>query len=140
GDDRVIATVHYYGYYPFSVNVAGGIRFDRQAVNDLTAAFNRVHSAFVQRGVPVVVGEFGLLGFDRSVDVIQRGEMLKFFEFVTHYAREKNMPLMLWDNGQHFDRRALAWRDPKLHEIIMASLSSRSSTTELDSIFFRKEE
>lgn len=136
-DDRIIATVHYYGYYPFSVNVAGGYRFDNQARNDVVQTFDRVHTTFVARGIPVIVGEFGLLGFDRGLWTIERGEMLKYFEWVTHVAREKRLTLMLWDNGQHFDRRAHRWTIPELYETIMASVEGRASQAESDMLFVR---
>lgn len=138
GDDRIIATVHYYGYYPFSVNVAGGTRFDARAVADLRQAFDRVHATFVAHGIPVIVGEFGLLGFDRSVETIQRGERLKYFEYLTYYAKEKGLTLMLWDNGQHFDRRRGVFSDPALHETIMASVGGRASQAETDQVFVRR--
>lgn len=137
GDDRIIATVHYYGYYPFSVNVAGGFRFDSQARNDVVQTFDRVHRAFVARGIPVIVGEFGLLGFDLNLGTIERGEMLKYFEWVAHVARQKRLMLMLWDNGQHFDRRAHRWTLPELYETLMASVEGRASQAESDMLFIR---
>lgn len=137
GDASVIATIHYYGYYPFSVNVAGGTRFDERAAADIRESFDRAYDMFAARGIPVVVGEFGLLGFDRSIETIQRGERLKFFEAVTAYAREKGLTMMLWDNGQHFDRRRLVWRDPVLLETIMATVSGRASQGETDQIFIK---
>lgn len=139
-DERLIATVHYYGYYPFSVNVAGATRFDERVAADVREALDRAHAMFVERGVPVIVGEFGLLGFDRSIDTIQRGERLKFFEYLTYYAKEKGITLMLWDNGQHFDRRRGVFRDPALYETIMASLDGRASQAETDQLFFKRHE
>jgi len=41
-DPNLIATVHYYGYWPFSVNIAGGDRFDATAQQDLTGMFDRI--------------------------------------------------------------------------------------------------
>ncbi len=88
-DPNLIATVHFYGYWPFSVNVAGGTHFDATAQKDLTDSFDRVYNTFVARGIPVIVGEYGLLGFDRHTGTIEQGEKLKFFEFLGHYARTK---------------------------------------------------
>lgn len=51
-DSNLVATVHYYSYYPFSVNVAGGTRYDTAAQNDLTDAFARMHDTFVDRASP----------------------------------------------------------------------------------------
>ena len=135
-DTNIIATIHYYGYYPFSVNMAGATKFDNDVRLDIVGAFERAHRIFVSRGIPVIIGEFGLLGFDKHVNTIQRGEMLKFFEYVTYYAQEKEMPLMLWDNGQHFQRRQLEWNDEGLYNVIMVT-GGRSSYTNSDSIFLQ---
>ncbi|MFI7624288.1 cellulase family glycosylhydrolase [Micromonospora echinofusca] len=135
GDRNLIATVHFYGYWPFSVNVAGGTRFDATAQKDLTDAFDRVHNAFVARGIPVVIGEYGLLGFDRHTGTIQQGEKLKFFEFLGWYARTKKITTQLWDNGQHFDRTALRWKDPELFAQIRSSWTTRSGTASSDQVY-----
>ncbi|WP_435823510.1 cellulase family glycosylhydrolase [Micromonospora echinofusca] len=135
GDRNLIATVHFYGYWPFSVNVAGGTRFDATAQKDLTDAFDRVHDAFVARGIPVVIGEYGLLGFDRHTGTIQQGEKLKFFEFLGWYARTKKITTQLWDNGQHFDRTALRWKDPELFAQIRSSWTTRSGTASSDQVY-----
>lgn len=50
---------------------------------------DRAYDTFTAKGIPVIVGEFGLLGFDKSLDTVQHGEILKFFEYITYYAREK---------------------------------------------------
>ncbi|WP_410534818.1 cellulase family glycosylhydrolase [Streptomyces sp. KL2] len=135
GDPRVAATVHYYGYWPFSVNVAGGTRFDATAQKDLTDAFDRVHDTFVARGVPVILGEYGLLGFDRHTGTVQQGEKLKFFEFLGYHARTRNITTMLWDNGQHFQRTGFRWNDPELFAQIRSSWTTRSGTASSDQVF-----
>ncbi|GLY22271.1 cellulase family glycosylhydrolase [Micromonospora sp. NBRC 101691] len=134
-DPFLIATVHFYGYWPFSVNVAGGTRFDATVQKDLTDSFDRVHDTFVARGIPVVIGEYGLLGFDRHTGTIQQGEKLKFFEFLGHYARSKKLTTMLWDNGQHFHRTGFTWQDPELFGQIKSSWTTRSGTASADQVF-----
>ncbi|MGN9911573.1 cellulase family glycosylhydrolase [Phytohabitans sp. LJ34] len=134
-DPNLIATVHYYGYWPFSVNVAGGTRFDATAQADLTGAFDRVFNAFVNRNIPVIVGEYGLLGFDRHTGTIQQGEKLKFFEFFGHYARSRRITTQLWDNGQHFGRTSFQWSDPELINQIKSSWTTRSGTASSDQIY-----
>lgn len=135
GDPNLAATVHYYGYWPFSVNVAGGTRFDATAQKDLTDAFERVRGTFVARGIPVIVGEYGLLGFDRHTGTIQQGEKLKFFEAFGHQARAKGLTTMLWDNGQHFQRTGFRWNDPELFAQIKSSWTTRSGTASSDRVF-----
>ncbi|MDG9703583.1 cellulase family glycosylhydrolase [Streptomyces sp. DH37] len=135
GDRNLAATVHYYGYWPFSVNVAGGTHFDATAQKDLTDAFGRVHDAFVARGIPVILGEYGLLGFDRHTGTVQQGEKLKFFEFLGHHACTKKITTMLWDNGQHFQRTGFRWNDPELFAQIRSSWTTRSGTASSDQVF-----
>ncbi len=134
-DPNLIATVHFYGYWPFSVNVAGGTRFDSTVQKDLTDAFDRVYNAFIARGIPVILGEYGLLGFDRHVGTIQQGEKLKFFEFLGYYARTKRITTMLWDNGQHLNRTTFQWSDPELFGQIKSSWTTRSGSASTDQVF-----
>lgn len=137
-DPNLIATVHYYGYWPFSVNIAGGTLFDATAQKDLTDTFDRVNAAFVARGIPVIIGEYGLLGFDRHIGTIEQGEKLKFFEYFGHYARAKQLTTMLWDNGQHLGRTSFQWSDPELIAQIKSSWTTRSGTASTDQVFSAK--
>ncbi|MDO3683152.1 cellulase family glycosylhydrolase [Micromonospora sp. C28ISP2-4] len=134
-DPNLIATVHFYGYWPFSVNVAGGTRFDATVQQDLTDQFDRVYNAFVTRNIPVIIGEYGLLGFDRHTGTIEQGEKLKFFEFLGHYARSRKLTTQLWDNGQHFDRTSFVWKDPELFAQIKSSWTTRSGTASSDQVY-----
>jgi endoglucanase len=134
-DPNLIATVHYYGYWPFSVNVAGGTRFDATVQSDLTGAFDRVYNAFVSRNIPVIIGEYGLLGFDRHTGTIEQGEKLKFFEFLGYYARSRQITTQLWDNGQHFGRTSFQWSDPELIAQIKSSWTTRSGTASSDQVY-----
>lgn len=137
-DPNLIATVHFYGFWPFSVNIAGYTRFEKDTKNDIIQTFDNVYNTFVAKGIPVIVGEYGLLGFDKNTGVIQQGEKLKFFEFLSHYLEEKGITSMLWDNGQHFGRTSFKWSDPELYNILMASLKGRSATAESDLIYLTK--
>jgi endoglucanase len=134
-DPNLIATVHYYGYWPFSVNIAGGTRFDATAQADLTGTFDRVYNTFVSRNIPVIIGEYGLLGFDRHTGTIEQGEKLKFFEYFGWYARSKKVTTMLWDNGQHFGRTSFQWSDPELMAQIKSSWTTRSGTASSDQVY-----
>ncbi|HEX8867449.1 MAG TPA: cellulase family glycosylhydrolase, partial [Lentzea sp.] len=138
GDPNLIATVHYYGYWPFSVNIAGGTRFDATAQKDLTDTVDRVSTSFVARGIPVIIGEYGLLGFDRHTGTIEQGEKLKFFEYFGYYARTKKVTTMLWDNGQHLGRTSFQWSDPELYAQLKSSWTTRSGTAYTDQVFSAK--
>jgi endoglucanase len=131
-DRNLIATVHYYGYWPFSVNIAGATRFDAQTEKDIKDAFDRVYNAFVTKDIPVIIGEYGLLGFDTSLDVIEPGEALKFFESFGYHARARKLTTMWWDNGQHFNRTTFQWKNQRLVDQIKSSWTTRSGTASSD--------
>ncbi|OWA34062.1 cellulase [Saccharibacillus sp. O16] len=137
-DKNIIATVHYYGFWPFSVNIAGYTTFNQEVQNDITTTFDNVYNTFVAKGIPVIVGEYGLLGFDKNTGVIEQGEKLKFFEFIAHYLKQKQITSMLWDNGQHFSRTQYKWSDPDLFNLMKASWSGRSATASSDLVYVKK--
>ncbi|MDX2600549.1 cellulase family glycosylhydrolase [Streptomyces caniscabiei] len=135
-DPMVATTVHFYGWWPFSVNIAGYTRFDATSEQDLTATFDRVHAAFTARGIPVVIGEYALLAYDHNrPGIIQRGEQRKYFEFLGDYARRKSFTTMLWDAGQFLNRNTLQWRDAELFGQIKSSWTTRSGTASSDEVF-----
>ncbi|WP_208589873.1 cellulase family glycosylhydrolase [Gracilibacillus suaedae] len=139
-DPNIIATVHYYGFWPFSVNIAGYTRFEQDTKEDIHATFDRVHDTFTANGIPTVIGEYGLLGFDVDTGVIQQGEKLKFFEYMLHYAQEKDLVHMLWDNGQHLDRDTLEWSDQQFFNMVQTSWHTRSAVPNDNFIYLKESE
>ncbi|MET3939237.1 endoglucanase [Paenibacillus sp. PvP094] len=137
-DKNLIATVHYYGYWPFSVNIAGHTTFDTDTKNDAASTFNNIYRALVTQGIPVVLGEYGLLGFDKHTDVIEQGEKLKYFEFIGHELKDKKIASILWDNGQHLNRETYVWSDPALFQMIQAGWTGRSAVGDRDLLYLRQ--
>jgi hypothetical protein len=136
-DLNLIASIHYYGYWPFSVNVAGVTTFDSASQQDMTNTFSLANSELVARGVPVYAGEVGLLGYDYTKPgIIERGEMLKYFEMLGHEARTYGVTANYWDS--YIDRTTLQPRDPGLFSQIQSSWSTRSGTASTDMVFVPK--
>ncbi|MEU3935687.1 cellulase family glycosylhydrolase [Streptomyces sp. NPDC029044] len=141
-DKNLVATVHYYGYYPFSVNVAGGTTFDATSQKDMSDNFARIRATLTSKGIPVYLGEYGLLQFPDSnhPSRIERGEALKFYEQLGHDARTAGVTTALWDAGSwnHLNRTTLRWSDPALFAAIKSSWTTRSGTASSDRIFLEK--
>lgn len=140
-DENIIATIHYYSEWVYSANL-GKTRFDGVLWDEetprtsLVNMMDRVVDTFTDNGIGVVIGEYGLLGYDKSVEVNQLGETLKFLEFINYYAEESGVSLMLWDNGQHLNRETYDWHNPIFGAMIEASMAGRSSyATGLDTIY-----
>lgn len=136
-DPNLVATVHYYSFWPFSVNIAGYTRFDATVQQDMTDAFARMHDTFVARGIPVYLGEYGLLGYPDYThqDYVERGEALKYFEALGHTARASGVTTALWDPFSLLNRDTLQWRDPALFALIKSSWSARSGTASSDRLY-----
>ncbi|MFC3492912.1 cellulase family glycosylhydrolase [Glycomyces rhizosphaerae] len=140
-DDMIAATVHMYGPWPFSVNIAGGTTYSEQVEQDITSTFERVNDTFVDSDIPVIIGEWGVLGYDWTRPIVpsqQYGELLKFFEGMMYQARDKQMTLMLWDAGSYLNRDTLEWRDPLVQSYMDSGLTTRSGTASFDSIYLEK--
>ncbi|GAA3437586.1 cellulase family glycosylhydrolase [Kutzneria kofuensis] len=137
-DRNLVATVHYYSWYPFSVNIAGGTTFDAKAQQDLTEGFARVHDTLVAKGIPVYLGEYGLLTSPHS-GYVERGEMLKYFEEVDYEARINGITTAVWDAANDFlNRGTMQWVDPEMEALIKTSWTTRSGTASTDNLFVPK--
>jgi aryl-phospho-beta-D-glucosidase BglC (GH1 family) len=141
-DPNLVATVHYYSWYPFSVNVAGGTRFDENAQKDLTDNFARIRDTLTSQGIPVYMGEYGLLEYPNHdhPSRIEQGEALKYFEQFGYEARSAGVTTALWDPGTwaYLDRTTLQWTDPGLINQIKSSWTTRSGTASSDRVFLAK--
>jgi aryl-phospho-beta-D-glucosidase BglC (GH1 family) len=137
-DPNLVASIHYYSFWPFSVNLAGYTTFNAATQQDLTDTFDLLHRSFVAKGIPVVVGEYGLLGWDSGPGTVEQGETLKYLEYLGYYARYRGLTTMLWDNGSRFNRRTLQWNDPSLYAQIRSSWTGRSGTASTDQLFVPK--
>jgi aryl-phospho-beta-D-glucosidase BglC (GH1 family) len=136
-DPNLIATVHYYGFWPFSVNIAGVTTFNDDVIKDITTAVNNDYNTFVANGIPVVVGELGLLMFDFTSPRVERGEALKYFELITSALQSKGITWQLWGAGGDLNRYTYQWLDPEVLDYCLQSLSGRSTTADTDLIFLK---
>jgi endoglucanase len=139
-DPNLVATVHYYSFWPFSVNIAGYTTFNAATQQDLTDTFTRLYNTFVAKGIPVYVGEFGLLSYPdyTKPDTVEHGEALKYFETLGAQARADHLTTALWDAGTFLNRDTLQWRDPALSAQITSSWRTRSGTASSDQLFVPK--
>jgi endoglucanase len=137
-DPNLVATVHYYGFWPFSVNVAGYTRFDATSEQDMDTAFTAMHDTFTAKGIPVYLGEYGLLSYPdytKPYNNVEPGEALKYFERLGHDARTAGVTTALWDPYQYIDRATLQWHDPELVDWIVSASKTRSGTASSDTVY-----
>ncbi|MEU9917360.1 cellulase family glycosylhydrolase [Streptomyces sp. NPDC051001] len=139
-DRQLVAQVHFYSWYPFSVNVAGGTHYDDVAQKNLEDSFAAMHRTFVAKGVPLYIGEYGLLEYPNHFHPsrVERGEALKYYEHVGYGARRYGITTALWDPFSYLNRDTLEWRDPALFAAIKSSWTTRSGTASFDKVFVPK--
>lgn len=144
-DENIIATVHYYCEWVYSANL-GKTSFDEPLWDEYTpraavdTMMNTIKTKFVDNGIGVIVGEYGLLGYDTSEDCLQEGEEIKYYEYMNHKADENNVCLVFWDNGSGIDRTTEGnpWKKQVVGSVLEASLKGERSSyaTGLDTLYF----
>jgi aryl-phospho-beta-D-glucosidase BglC (GH1 family) len=140
-DSNLVATVHYYGFWPFTVNIAGFDSFNAQTQQDLLDLFSRVYSTFVAKGIPVYMGEYATFKYPDYIDdynAIEPGEGNKYFELMGYEARINHVTTALWDAGQFLNRTTFQQRFPALFALIQSSWKTRSGTAASDQLFIPK--
>ena len=138
-DPNLIASFHYYGFWPFGVNVAGYSRFDATSQQDMVNAFTLMHDEFVAKGIPVYLGEAGLYNDTDWFNGLERGETLKYYEALGYEARTTGVTLSYWDDGSRLlNRNSLQVLDPATFAVMQSSWTTRSGTGANDTVYVPK--
>ncbi|NUR01108.1 MAG: cellulase family glycosylhydrolase [Streptomyces sp.] len=140
-DSNLVATIHNYGFWPFTVNIAGYDTFNAQVQQDMLDLYSRIYTTFVAKGVPAYMGEYGTFKYPNwynNYNAIESGEGNKFFEMFGYEARIHHVTTALWDAGNFINRSTLQPRDPALWALIRSSWKTRSGTAASDQLFVPK--
>ena len=102
-DNRLIVAVHYYAPVDYSLNDKfkewGHTGTDVDTWGDETSlleTFGKLKSMYVDKGIPVYIGEMGCVRRDN-----ERAEKFRryYLEYVCKAARDHNLAPIYWDNG-----------------------------------------
>lgn len=138
-DSNLIASFHYYGYWPFGVNIAGVDTFDATSQQNVVDAFTLMHDEFVAKGIPVYAGEVGLYNDYKAFGGLEPGEVLKYYESVGNEARATGITLSYWDDGGRIlDRNSLQLLEPTVFAAEKSSWTTRSGTASNDTVYVPK--
>jgi endoglucanase len=124
---RSIVSVHYYTPFGFThltknepwakARRSWGTAEDKR---ELEANFNKLKAAFLDKGIPVILGEYGA--------TIEKKELESVREYILEVANlsyKLGMCPMLWDIGVHYDRNKMAFNDPELPKGFQKILQSK---------------
>ena len=94
-DGKLMVSVHSYTPYSFALDIhSDDTDFGRKDENEIRSILKSVNHRFVEKGIPVVIGETGCLNKSNPED---RYAWAKTF---VSAAREYGIPCIWWDNGQ----------------------------------------
>lgn len=122
-DEKLIVSVHAYTPYDFALNTAGTSQWNNDT-RDIDHLMGLLKELFIDKGVPVIIGEFGAMNKDNEA------ERVKWVQYYLTKAREIGVPCIWWDNGAFtgdgenfgiFDRRKLEFPYPDLLDAMLKS-------------------
>ncbi len=108
-DDRLMVEVHYYDPYEFALKEEGGVsQWGKIAVDPLKKAswgdeahadaqFGKMKTEFVDKGIPVLVGEYGVIS--RAGESDHEIYRKYYLEYVSASMKAEGLIPFYWDNG-----------------------------------------
>lgn len=115
-DDRIIVSIHYYSPWDFA-----GPENDRadwgtdSDKSDLDKGFDFLKSRFIDKGIPVIIGEWG------TVNKNNESVRINYADYYVRAAKQRGIKCFIWDNGSQDDfgllnRSNNTWYFPKIVE------------------------
>ena len=114
-DSHLMVSIHYYSPATYCIvdNPKNSWGYDAswgtdEDIKALQSELSQMRISFVNKGYPVIIGEYGVTDTKISENNFVRKEGRDlFFRSVCEFALENNMCPILWDCSQVFDRRSL---------------------------------
>lgn len=130
--NMIALSTHMYTPNDFAMKSPGDTVFSDKHKDDLTYYFDTLNSKFVQKDVPVFIGEYG------ATNKNNKDERIKWVKFFIENASKYKMSPCLWDNNNYavseddsenkyeekfgyLNRKTLQWYDKDFINAIMTS-------------------
>lgn len=113
-EDRLIVDAH--AYVPYNFTMGTGTTWSETSVSN---AIGFLQSSFSEKGIPVIIGEFGC--FEKTNDK----DRIAWAKYYVECAEDAGIPCFWWDSGKSdyglFNRRSLTWYHPDLVKTMLAA-------------------
>lgn len=120
-DDNIIVSIHNYSPWKFTtLEFPDDKTFDDAARQELNGQFDYLRSTFLDKGIPVIIGEFGAENKDNPAD------RAAWAAYYVEAAAQRGIPCFFWDNGGEdsyglLDRKTCTWYDDALVDGMIAA-------------------
>lgn len=130
---NIIVSIHSYSPYNFAMNCYDEWQTDKWGtdadIQNLENELETYYTTFVEKGIPVVIGEYG------STNKNNTAYRTKLAKYYISFAKERHIPCVWWDNGNTevgaenfglFNRKYLNWYFPEIHNALVNSYLATS--------------
>lgn len=112
-ENRCILSLHYYTPWDFCTTDIRKVWGSAADGEEMQEKLDIVKESFIDQGIPVIIGEFGV-GFGTEAE-----SRIRFCGHLVSRCKAMGIPCFYWDNGEEFDRSKLAWRTEGLSEAML---------------------
>lgn len=121
---RCIVSVHYYTPWDFCTTNIKNEWGTAAEQSEMERLITMMKTNFVDKGIPVIVGEYAASGNDFNSCVF-------FCEKLVNLCHDYGIATFLWDNGNgQFDRSTNTWRSEQMHSALLRAVSGEDYTPE----------
>ena len=92
-DDYVAVSIHAYSPYDFTMGSGDNSNFSSSYQSALDTIFAEMKSYFINKGIPVVIGEFSASNYNNT------SARVAWAKYYMTLAKEAGIPCVLWDNN-----------------------------------------
>lgn len=122
--NRSIVSVHYYTPWDFCTTNIKNEWGTVQEQQEMERLIGMMKTNFVDKGIPVIIGEYAASGNDFNSCVF-------FCEKLVKLCHDYGIATFLWDNGNgQFDRSTNTWRSEQMHSDLLRAVSGEDYTPE----------
>lgn len=117
---KCIVSVHYYTPWEFCTTNINNEWGSSQEVRVMESKIKNMTDNFVNKGIPVIIGEFGTgIWNDKASGVY-------FSEMFTKLCHENSIAPFMWDDGAQFNRETCEWNYPELIKAMNRAVSGEN--------------
>lgn len=115
---RCILSVHYYTPWDFCTCDIKHTWGTKSEVRQMETLIGKMKKNFVDKGIPVIIGEYAASGSDLSSCIF-------FIEKLNKLCSDYGIATFIWDSGSQVNRKTYKWRTPQYLEALKRATSGK---------------